>query len=293
MTAEFDRLVAEQVAAATPLPAARWQLPTQLSVSRAGEYRQCPRRFFYRSITRLPDPTGPQAAIGTIVHSVLEAMFTQPASLRTREWCQQMLETVLASTLERNPHLAGEQLGLLLTSEACLDNYFTLEDPTKADGDIQVEVRVAGTFGQAPVVGVIDRLEVVGDRARITDYKTGRAKRGRQLDEAFDQLHVYAALATDTLGLTIDRLRLVYLSTTDAYAIAERACDPKALTRVRRQIENTWLDLNAEAETGEWDTRAGWWCNWCPFISICPEHAALDAGPRPEPFDPRRDRAGE
>ncbi|MHB1784147.1 MAG: PD-(D/E)XK nuclease family protein, partial [Acidimicrobiales bacterium] len=47
------------------------RLPSALSPSSISTYEQCPRRFQHSRIDRLPDPSGPDAVLGTFVHHVL------------------------------------------------------------------------------------------------------------------------------------------------------------------------------------------------------------------------------
>ena len=54
-----------------------------LSPSRAGDFMTCPLLYRFRSVDRLPEPPGPQAARGTLVHAVLERLFDLPAPERT------------------------------------------------------------------------------------------------------------------------------------------------------------------------------------------------------------------
>lgn len=48
------------------------------SYSRWGDYKQCPAKFMYKHLMKLPDPSGPAAARGTMVHTAAENYITAP-----------------------------------------------------------------------------------------------------------------------------------------------------------------------------------------------------------------------
>ena len=58
-------------------------LPRSFSPSSAGLWKQCPRRWRYRYVEKLPDPPGIPALIGTFAHRVLELLCNEPATDRT------------------------------------------------------------------------------------------------------------------------------------------------------------------------------------------------------------------
>src|SRR5690554_885581 len=57
--------------------------PVALSPSRAKDFMQCPLLFRFRVVDRLPEPPSAAAVRGTLVHSVLEKLFDEPAGRRT------------------------------------------------------------------------------------------------------------------------------------------------------------------------------------------------------------------
>ena len=57
--------------------------PKRLSPSGAATFEQCPRRWRFRYVERLPDPPGIDALIGTFAHRVLELLMQQPPKRRS------------------------------------------------------------------------------------------------------------------------------------------------------------------------------------------------------------------
>ena len=56
--------------------------PPYLSPSSASMYQQCPRRWRFRYIDRLPDPPGEAALTGTFAHRVLVLVIGRVAGIR-------------------------------------------------------------------------------------------------------------------------------------------------------------------------------------------------------------------
>ena len=57
----------------------------QLSPSRISDYQQCPALYKYRAIDKLPERPGLDALRGSLVHLILEKIFTLKSSERTFE----------------------------------------------------------------------------------------------------------------------------------------------------------------------------------------------------------------
>src|SRR5215210_5582204 len=158
-----------------------------ISPSRAADFMTCPLLFRFRTVDRLPETFSVDAVRGTLVHKVLEDLFTLPAADRTPETARAMLVPTWERFVEDDPALgalfehaeAAHEPGFLewLRSAAeVLDRYFTLEDPRRlepAERELYVETLLDSKL---LLRGFIDRVDVAPDGAiRLSDYKTGSA----------------------------------------------------------------------------------------------------------------------
>ena len=66
------------------------ELPRFFSPSAAGTYRQCPLRWKFRYIDKLPDPPGEAALVGTFAHRVLEHLCDESADARTTDRAKEL-----------------------------------------------------------------------------------------------------------------------------------------------------------------------------------------------------------
>src|SRR6478752_10293395 len=91
-------LPAPPTATAAESPAERVSTPVDgvdvlgaISPSRAGDFMTCPLLYRFRTLDRLPEPFSVDAVRGTLVHKVLEDLFSLPAAERTPEKAHEML----------------------------------------------------------------------------------------------------------------------------------------------------------------------------------------------------------
>lgn len=277
-------------------------LPRRLSPSRAQDFIDCPKKFYYKTIEKLVDPPSIHTARGTITHTALERLFDHPRGERTVE---RALAYVRPAWDElKSPDLAAieddylrqraqddasrykEQLDagnidedeLIRTAEKMVRNYFSMEDPNAFDPEARELVLSAEAAG-VPLTGIIDRLDkVVGDdgetRWYISDYKTaGKIPSDRWIDGKFFGMRVYAVLAKEQLGIQVTGLRLIYLKGAKPETIKYQPVTEESLDSSRKQLKALWDAIQRAERTDQWPTKTGPLCNWCAFMSICPAWA--------------------
>jgi putative RecB family exonuclease len=97
------RLKAEPGAGAEPERAPR---RPALSPSRAADFKQCPLLYRFRAIDRLPERPGAAQVRGTLVHAVLERLYTLPAAERVPAAARELVAPAWAQLLADDPRLS-------------------------------------------------------------------------------------------------------------------------------------------------------------------------------------------
>jgi putative RecB family exonuclease len=158
-----------------------------ISPSRAADFMTCPLMFRFRTVDQLPETSSVDAVRGTLVHKVLEDLFSLPAAERTPEAAQAMLVPTWEELVAAEPSLAemfeeaegAPEPGFsewLRSAGEVLERYFTLEDPRRlepAERELYVETLLDSKL---LLRGFVDRLDVAPDGAiRVVDYKSGKA----------------------------------------------------------------------------------------------------------------------
>ncbi len=259
---------------ATPAP------PSSLSPSRAADFMQCPLRYRFRVIDRLPEKPSEAATRGTVVHAVLERLFDAPTAERTAARARAMVpvewERLVAAKPELAELFADDEAGpgaqrlarWLESAERLVDRWFALEDPTRlepAERELYVETALESGL---VLRGYVDRLDVApGGDLRVVDYKTGKAPRPEYAADALFQMKFYALVLWRLRGVVPRRLQLVYLGSGDVVT-----CDPTAddLRGVERKLLALWEAIRHATESGDWRPRPSRLCDWCDHQSVCP-----------------------
>lgn len=250
----------------------------KLSPSSASDFKSCPQLFKYRSIDNLPEPRGPAAARGSLVHLVLERLFAEPAEERTAERAQILLLETWRDMREEDeyrPHgLTPEQEAQWLREgQKLLRNLFRLEDPSSLDAS-RLEWWVEYELADLHLRGIIDRLEVRPDGSWIiTDYKTGRVPGETRELMAFFGLRFYALVCWRAFGVIPEAIRLVYLSDP---AVLTLNPNEQMLVAFEKQMLALGKAIRRAAERDDWRARPSPFCMSCSFQSMCPAWAGAE-----------------
>lgn len=249
---------------------------------------QCPLLYRFRVIDRFPEERSPEAARGTLVHSVLERLFDLPAPERTVEAAVELVAPQWAALIEQEPELAtlidaeNDERAWFTAAAELVRRWFGLEDPTRlepAARELYVEVDIDGLT----LRGYIDRLdEAPGDLLRVVDYKTGRSPSELFEAKALFQMKFYALVLWRTRGVVPKMLQLVYLGDTE---IVRYVPDEQDLRATERKVKAVWAAIEHAADTGDWRPHRTKLCGWCSHRALCPEFGGT---PPPLPPDAAR-----
>lgn len=257
--------------------------PVRLSPSGASLFRQCPRRWKYRYLDRLPDPPGEAALAGTFAHRVLEVLLGEEPAQRTRDRAREIARDVWPETADDPDFIA---LGLDDEAERnfrwkgwlAVEGLWALEDPATVpvqSTELDIEVDIDGV----PFRGIVDRVDTTDEGAVISDYKSGRAPSARYAADRLSQVLLYAAAVHAQTGELPARARLLYLG----QKIVDIAVTDDNLAAAVDELRSTWADLNRACDDQAFEARVGPLCGWCPYVEGCHEgtsevRARVDGG---------------
>ena len=220
----------------------------------------CPLMFRFRTVDRLPEAFSVDAVRGTLVHKVLEDLFSLPAADRTPEAAREMLVPTWERFVEDDPTLgamfedaeAAHEPGFLewlRSAGEVLDRYFTLEDPRRlepAERELYVETLLDSKL---LLRGFVDRLDVAPDGAlewwttkawrstppaharRLDDDGRGRGRRPadrfrRQTDDGHGEVRPSIADRASASRSATALGHLRQRSSVDDRDVAQAATDP-------------------------------------------------------------------
>lgn len=233
----------------------------RLSPSQGEMYEKCPRRYALERRLGLSEGNSPHATFGSLCHRVLELAEAEVigSELRHAE-----LRRVLAIVDEvwESADFGSPPLNQAWKAKA-VAMFETLYAKWPGHGPVvAVEEQVTLDVDGVPWVGVIDRVEKVGDGVGIVDLKTSTT--APSTTDAAESLQLgFYALARDTApvksaSMWFPRVRSVKLTT--------RKLDIDNLDGVRERITNITKAVGNE----RWEARIGSQCKRCEFRNTCP-----------------------
>ncbi len=262
-----------------------------LSPSRAGDFKQCPLLYRFRAVDRLPETPTKAQVRGTVVHSVLERLFTLPVSERDREHAHELLRPAWQEIRDEQPELGelfGDETELadwLRKTGGLLDSYFELEDPRRLDPE-SCELRVETELDSGVLLrGFVDRVDVAPTgEIRLVDYKTGAAPREVGEGKALFQMKFYALVLWRSRGELPRQLLLMYLADEQSLAYTP---DEDELRRFERTLDAIWQAILRAGRTGDFRPNPSRLCDYCDHKPLCPAHGGTPppypGWPEPEP----------
>lgn len=248
--------------------------PAYVSPSSASMYQQCPKRWEFRYIERLPDPPGEAALAGTFAHRVLELLFQAPPLQRTVDRARQIAREAWGD-IETHPEYVALGLDDSAARAFRWKGWLAIEGLWKVEDPTAVRVRatermINTTIGDVPFRGVVDRLDRLPEGMAITDYKSGKAPALRFAESRLSQVLLYAAAVEAVEDERPHTARLVYLG---QRVIDVRATD-EVVAPVVEQLHATWQGINDDRARQSFDTKPGPLCAWCPYAARCDDGQA-------------------
>jgi len=266
-----------------------------LSYSSYHTYLECPLRWKFLYVDKLPELPRGYFSFGRVVHSVLEELvrpFVVPGTRRLGGDSQRTLDDWHGGprTASVHPALSREELLELYdrtwTSEGytspdeeeryralgkdLLLRYYQrlVNDPPRP---VAVEEHLEARWDGIPIHGYIDRIDRTPDGGlEIVDYKTSRELSGEDA-AASDQLSIYQVLVQTNYAEPVEKLTLYHLRSLTPHRTAPRSAE--SLERLHSRMGTVVDGIRAEA----YDPTPGRQCSRCDFQSRCPEFRSVPA----------------
>ncbi len=260
------------------IKASRIQSPSSINT-----YKQCPRRYYYTYIEKIPTKPNIHTVRGTIVHSVLEDFFDLDFSSEISNFGDFLLLKSL-ELFDKHWNSSKEKLSSLEISESEIQFYY---DDSKTmilnwvthflsrvkdcpDGNYldmfnrlkpvsREEKFVSEEFS---VMGYIDAIEVFDGKTRIIDYKTSKAD--KLSPEYMLQLGIYALLYNEKKGTYPDEVGLFLLKHGERMVKVTE----ELVKNAKFEIENIHMSTQTKNKS-DYPMKPGPLCNYCDFYKLC------------------------
>jgi putative RecB family exonuclease len=268
-----------------------------LSYSSYRTYAECPLRWKYLYVDRLPETPRGYFTFGRVIHSVLEELvrpLVVPTAHRVSEAESQRTlddwQSVAARAESPGAWLTREELLALYERSWLSDGYVSTDEEARyrAMGrdlvlryydhlarerphPIAVEEHLETRWEGLPVHGYIDRIDrLPSGGLEIVDYKTSR-ELSREDARDSDQLSLYQVLVERNYAEPVQGLTLYHLRSLRALRASPR--DPTLLTVLHDRMATVSDGIRSEA----FEPTPGRHCARCDFRDRCPEFRTVPA----------------
>jgi putative RecB family exonuclease len=260
-----------------------------LSYSSYRTYLECPLRWKFLYIDRIPETPRGYFTFGRVVHSVLEELLRPlvvPGARRAGESESQRTldEWQSRSRATDNPWMSREEMLVLYDRSWSGDGYTNPDEESRYRNlgrellsqyydrlvrerprPVSVEEHLEARWDGIPIHGYIDRIDRgAGGGLEILDYKTSRELSAGDAKES-DQLTLYQVLVERNYSEPVEGLTLYHLRSQTPIRVPPRG--PVSLLSLYDRLGTVSDGIRAEA----YEPTPGRHCSRCDFRSICPE----------------------
>ena len=143
-----------------PIGPLSYENPPYMSPSSISTFQQCPLKYKFSRLDKLPSESTEAQVLGSFVHEVLEELFKEDRVDRTEATARRLARDLWTDKW------AAEFYDLKEKSPEnefrwkawwCIENYFGMEDPTSFDAS-GIESKMQGDLDGVPLLGIIDRI---------------------------------------------------------------------------------------------------------------------------------------
>ena len=245
------------------------------SHSRLATFEDCPKRFEYRYVLKIPtDTEGIEAFVGKRVHETLERLYKAvqreqvPSLEKVIYRYHQLFEEGYDADRVRIVREGTSVEFYRQSGEHCLTTYYRRHYPFDGDETLGIEERVIFALDEKREYrfqGIVDRLVRARDGTiEIHDYKTSRRASTQKQVDADRQLALYQIGFTERFPDQPIRLVWHYLQQ-DRKLTSTRT--PEQLRTLREDTMSVVDRINTEFD---FKPKRSALCDWCEYNDRCP-----------------------
>lgn len=237
-------------------------LPRPLSHSSLTLYGECPQKYKFKYIDKIPEKPKHFFSFGNSVHQALEYFYggkNLPAPT-----LEELLAYYREHWLSAGYRDEAQEAEYFEDGKEILTKFYR-KHIAEFEFPYFVEYNFELAVDGVPVTGKIDRIDKLADgRLSIMDYKTGKAlAAGRVVTDG--QLTMYQMACEQLLGAAVARLSFYHLPSLKEQVVERHSAD--LVQGLRRRIVAAAESITNGAFDPKPDEKK---CYWCDYKPICP-----------------------
>jgi DNA helicase-2/ATP-dependent DNA helicase PcrA len=277
---EITEVKHEKVPVAEGAKPVAYRSPNFFSYTQLAAFQNCPYQYYFAHILRIPMRGKGVFSFGSTMHNTLQKLFEL---VRERRGLGQG-DLFGADKVEENPTITWDEVNELYR-ESWIDDWYASklqkeEYRTKGEAILKefyeqnkdnwpdnrytetgfnLKVRANGVV--CTVRGKIDRVDNIGGKLKIIDYKTGNPKDKLTFEEK-EQLLIYQLAAAELFRDEVVSLAFHYLDNNTEQEFLGTSAE---LEKIQAKIVETITDI----QKGEFPPCPSPLCKYCDFYQIC------------------------
>lgn len=244
---------------------------TRFSYSALTTFKDCPRKYEYNYLLKIPQPPSGATSFGSSLHNTLNEFYQIVSQSKQATLFEDYQEDIslkrLLTIYEDKWITAGYESRahmetLKKRGQEILEKFYS-----HFEGEMtRIEFLEKGfklKVGQYTITGRIDRADKLPDGTlEVIDYKSGKSKSQKDVDKD-EQLMIYALATRDCFNLPASKLTLYFL---DEDLKVSTEPDPSKLDKIKSNIIETADEINTSDFA---PTPSKFVCGFCPYNKIC------------------------
>jgi DNA helicase-2/ATP-dependent DNA helicase PcrA len=244
----------------------------RVSYSQLNTYEDCPKKYKYAYVLRVPSKAHAALSFGTTIHNTLRDFYSLLRDSREglegiveKPTKEKLLELYKTHWISRGYDSKAHEKKRKASGRKMLKEYF--DDLYDED---EKPYRLEETFSvhvdESVFVGKIDRIDMVDDskdlkEVEIIDYKTGKVKSKSNIKKDL-QLPLYALFAEEKLGLKVVSAKYVFVEHGE---VVEVDISDEKKKQAREQI----VEIIEKIKKKNFAPTPGYLCKYCDYNSVC------------------------
>lgn len=233
----------------------------KVSVSSTKTFEQCPRKYYYTYLEKLPKKDWGHLTLGKFCHKVLE-LFHIRWKLDKNLDLIELIGTCFADARADKEFFGVITPGQLEDAKNFIQDYLFGVEKNGMPNVLSVEEPFEIYVDKFMLRGFIDRIDIDADGVfHIIDYKT--SKNEKYLDDF--QLLVYG-MALKNKYPDMDKFRGSYVMLRQGSKLITNEFSISDVYKCEKKILDYGRRIEAEQK---WEKRPSPLCNWCDFYDTC------------------------
>ncbi len=243
----------------------------KLSYSQVHAYEECPRKYFYTYVLKIPTKPHSALSFGITIHNTLKDFYMLLQRSReglgitappTEDDLLKLFEKhwITVGYQSRKHEAKRRESGVEMMKKFYKKLYSQDQQPYKLEESFTAHIldsAFVGKIDRMDLVEVIDTVPIVD----IIDYKTGNVKKEKEIKSDL-QLPLYTMFAEECLGVKVRKAKYVFVEYGEEIEV-------DISEKRRSKAKEKLTELTAKIKTGNFTPAPGHICQFCEYNSIC------------------------